>query len=558
MDKTQYLRAVSEVCEVLKKFSLETAVSGEVVQIRKDLEEYACRVLVIGSFNAGKSAFLNELLERELLEEAQIPETAIATEICFSEEEYIEAVSEDGKRQRFRITEGKKFSPKDWRHLVYHVNCPYLQKHSDLVLVDMPGLDSDYEWHNRAITQYINRGNAYILLVSCEDGTLRASVRDFLQEIRHYPQDIYCFISKTDLKLDSELDGVIRNVERNVQSICGSNTPIECISSRTDSEFREKTETALRYFDSQRLFKAKFAPVFNQLITTASVALYNAANAMTLNTDELNQRISACQENREELVKQLESEKQKMVNKNRREVTPATIRDIEMALNSQVRRFVTALAVSPEAFSSAVNSVLRSALYNANTRVQGSFSNLVSEMDLSFLHDDISEFETSIKASLEKLIAYNQTTQNQEKLLQDGKRVYEVVTGILAIATDFINPLLEIAIVMLPSIISMFSDCRKQEQEAELERKIRNAIIPQIVEQLTPEVEEALQETLESMLLELESQVSQLIQAEEVALEQAQDEKRQYEKDFEAFQQGIYNAMEKLEEMRAKMEENDE
>lgn len=555
MDKKQYLESIIIVEEILKEYGLEKVIYDEVTRIRRDLDEYACRVLVIGSFNAGKSAFLNVLLNRDLMEEAQIPETAIAAEIYYDEEEYIEAIGENGIRKRFSISDASQLSPKDWRYLVYHVNCQYLQQHPDLVLVDMPGLDSNLEWHNKAITQYVNRGNAFILMVSCEDGTLRASVRDFLQEVRHYPQDLYCFVSKTDLKLDSEVDEVVKTVRRGIERICGSGTPVEHISARNDPNFLEKAEAALQYFDSDMLFNAKFAPAFNKLIYTASIALHNSADAMVMDDSEISQRIEQCKKNRDNLIKQLNDEKKKMIQKNKKEITPSVISDIENALNSQVKKFAAALMVSPEAFSSAVNSVLRTALYNANARIEGSFADLASELDLSFLDTDNSELQASLRAGLEKLIEYNQNVKAEEELIKNSKRIYEVITGVLAIATNFINPILEILIVMLPSVFSLFSGGAKQEKEEELERKIKNAIIPQIVDRLTPEIENAMQETLEAMLAELETQLNQLIVAEEAALEQAQNEKIQCENDFEASRQEIYNVIEKLASMKVELEE---
>lgn len=550
MDKKGYFNAISTIEAVLNRYNLDAAVAEEAKKLRQALNDYACRVLVIGGFNAGKSAFLNTLLDRDLLEEAQIPETAIATEICYDEDEFIEAVNEKGKHQRFQLTEGQKLTPKDWRYLVYHVNCPYLHSHSDLILVDMPGLDSNFEWHNKAIAQYINRGNAYILMVSCEDGTLRASVRDFLQEVRHYPQGLYCFVSKTDLRPKEAVDNVLTAVRTSITKICGENTPVNRISVRDDSNFKEKAEIALRFFDSEKLFNEKYAPVLNGLIDTAVIALRNSAEAMTLNTDELNEKIAKCKENREHLKKQLQEEKRKIVEKNKNEVVPGVLNDIEATLTSQSQRFAVALTVSPEAFSSAVNSVLRTSLYDANRRIQGSFADLVANIDLSFLDENYSELQDAIRGGLENLLCKIQMMQTQEKAFETGKRVYETIAGVLAIVTDFINPILELAIVLLPSVISLFSKGKKQEQEAELERKIRTAIIPQIIDRLTPELESAMQDTLEEMLSNLEDRLNQLIVSEEVALEQTMNEKSQCERDFEGAKQAIYADADKLNSLR--------
>ena len=163
------------------KFQLEDAFSNEIEKLRDAIDEYAFRILMIGGFSAGKSAFLNTLLSREtLLKEDQAPETTIATELVHDEAEFIEAVNAKGEKTRFLIKEGDSLSPKDWRYLIYHVNSPFLKTHPNVILVDMPGLDSNISNHNMAIAQYISKGSAYILLVSCEDGTLKESTSDFL------------------------------------------------------------------------------------------------------------------------------------------------------------------------------------------------------------------------------------------------------------------------------------------------------------------------------------------------------------------------------------------
>lgn len=555
MNRESYYDAISEVEDVLDKYNINEAIAKEVQKIRRDLDDYACRILVVGGFNAGKSAFLNALLDRDILEEAQIPETSIATELCYDKNEFIEAISEDGKRQRFQFAEGRKLMPKDWRYLVYHIDCPYLQNHSDLILVDMPGLDSNYEWHNKAISQYINRGTAYILMVSCEDGTLRASVQSFLQEIRHYHQGLYCFISKTNLRPTEEVDSVQEAVRSSIERICEENTPVSRISVRDDPDFKKKAEIALNYFNSEKLFNDKFAPVLNGLIDTAVIALDNSAKAMTLNDEKLNERITSCQGNRARLKKQLEDEKEKLVRKYKTVVMPAVQNSIMDSLTSHSQRFAAALTVSPEAFSSAVNSVLRTALYDANTKIiRGSFEDLVKDLDLSFLDEDYGELQKAIQGGLENLLSQIQQMESQGKNLENGKRIYEVVTGILAITTDFISPVLELAIVFLPSIFNLISGAKKQEQEAELESKIRTAIIPQIMDRLIPDLELAMHETLDMMLTELENRLNQLIVAEETALEQAKNEKLQHEQKFEEAKQAIYEDADKLQNLRVVLE----
>lgn len=56
---------------------------------------------VIGGFSAGKSSLLNSFLQEEILSVAVTPETALATELHYSTQEYIEAITPSGQSVRF-------------------------------------------------------------------------------------------------------------------------------------------------------------------------------------------------------------------------------------------------------------------------------------------------------------------------------------------------------------------------------------------------------------------------------------------------------------------------
>lgn len=64
----------------------------------------------------------------------------------------------------------------------------------------MPGFNSNIEQHNRAILQYVERGNAYLLVIDCEEGGMKASVLEFVEEIRKYDHNLIIVLSKVDKK----------------------------------------------------------------------------------------------------------------------------------------------------------------------------------------------------------------------------------------------------------------------------------------------------------------------------------------------------------------------
>ena len=88
IEKERYNSDIEKMIEVSDKYEIEK-LKEEFKLLLKESNEFKINILFIGSFSAGKSALLNRLIGKNILEESQAPETAIATELYNSEEEYI-------------------------------------------------------------------------------------------------------------------------------------------------------------------------------------------------------------------------------------------------------------------------------------------------------------------------------------------------------------------------------------------------------------------------------------------------------------------------------------
>ena len=469
VDKHAYSDKLDAIQEIIKRRQLEAPVVDDLHGLRENLRDYAFRILMIGGFSSGKSAFLNTLLDREaLLKESQAPETTIATELVYDEAEFVEAVSASGEHKRFLLEDAATLSPVDWRYLIYHVRCQFLKEHPNLVFVDMPGLDSSIEYHNKAIAQYISKGSAYILLVSCEDGTLKRSTSEFLQEVTQYPQSITCFVSKTDLRPEEETLRTVEQIRNEIAVIYGDTVPVQPLSVY-DKDFAGKVEKELGRFDPQKLFELRFRPAVNALIATCRTALQTACDALSLDTHELNREIESCKAARDRLKQKLAQEKEELERKYGRQVIPAVLSDVEQALAQQAERLTSALTVSPDAFNAAVNSILRPVLYNSSQKnISASFDEFVEHINpADFSIGDGEALQQSVRDGLELLRGYAESLrQNGEESQsrKDGKQIYQIVTGALAILTDFINPVLELIIVFLPTIFDLIKKLNQKAQ----------------------------------------------------------------------------------------------
>ena len=93
---TSYFDAAALIEEISKKYNFDTE-TEQIEKVTADMSGFRLKILFSGGFSTGKSAAINTLLDRPLLKESLTPETAIASELIYDEDEYVEVVSKNGK-----------------------------------------------------------------------------------------------------------------------------------------------------------------------------------------------------------------------------------------------------------------------------------------------------------------------------------------------------------------------------------------------------------------------------------------------------------------------------
>lgn len=554
IDKKSIRTRLDSIMQVMSSLHLQNEnLEQEYYRIAEEIDQYSFRILMTGGFSSGKSTFLNLLLGRDLLKVNQTPETAIATELVYGPQEYLEAVDNQGKIQTFPLDCDTVFLPKDWRYLVYHVNADFLRENPDIVLVDMPGLDSNVEWHNKAIAQYIARGSAFLLFVGCDDGTLRKSVGDFLQEVASYPQSVSCFVSKCDLRPPQQVEEVRQQISRDIVRLYREPVPLETIS-YDDSDFQSKAQKALLSFNAQLLFEKKFSGEIDAFVSLCKSVVQTARMSQQLNVSDLDDKIKELTQTEKKLTDEFEQQKTEIKRKYMQRVLPAIREDLEQALMMKLDQLTNALTVSSEAFNALANRVIRTVLYKSTQQhIEESFDEFINQLDLSFLEDqDNAALKEAMTQGL-RLVASDLEGLRQssaEKSKMDGrfKQVYQGVASVLAIATDVVNPLIELLIVFLPTILDLFSGWDRQSKYDDLRNKVQSSVIPQILEKLDPEVEDAVCKIRDAGLAELEEKAKCVLDTQRAALQDCKKQKEQREKTYEDGLKTYDNALHALDD----------
>lgn len=554
IDKNRLKGILTKFNSIMAEQNLLGTITNDTERVSASIDGYSFRVLMIGGFSSGKSAFLNTLLGRELLKEAQAPETTIATELRYDKEEYIEAFTSNDDSIRFEIGNLPDIVPEDWRFLVYHIDAPFLQANPDITFVDMPGIDSNLEQHNKAIAQYIPKASAYILLVNCADGTLKKSTEDFLGEVAQYPQSLACFASMTDLRTAENVATVCAQIEAEIKKVYGSQIPVTPISVY-DEDFKEKASMALSQFNPQDLFEKKFEGELKALMSLGKSILQTAYDAQSLDVSAIDRRISELETTKSELIKKLDQEKAAISRKYNKQVIPAILLDLERALEAKADQLATALTVSHEAFNASVNSIIRSTLYTSTEQhIENSFEEFVNSFNLSFLNEDNEELKNAIMEGLHLVSTYITQYRESFQTYENNnsaaiKKTFSGVAAAVAITTNFINPLIELVIVFLPTIMDLFSGINRQAQFEELKRKVQLVVVPEIVSKLTPQITMAVCETRDSLISEIECKMKEILDAQEETLKKCKEEKATATQEFEIAQAKIKDGISALDDV---------
>lgn len=524
------------------------------------------KVMFIGRFNAGKSALINALLGRQdFLKEEDAPETAIATELKYGAEETYYAFLSNGVCKK--ITKHRDFKPEDCDHVEYYIPSPNLKLLGDYTIVDTPGIDSGIDGHEKALTAYVGKGSAYILVVDITDGTISQNTLNRLAELTNYSSRLGLVLNKADLKTENECDKIRQTVEATL-SANGLDCPLT-VTSKFDGELAKKLTEIISHFQAQEAFDEHL----KKALLLGSISIRNVLKAVQssiyLDTFDVDKDILKLKES-QQYLKDSFANQRKQFEENSSSITMGIVNNIRAELLSKADVVADALISGGQCGLSAiitetVRPVIIASMKDLTTNELDEavhnidFSGCLSAPVSKSLEDVLVQSAQNIKGMIEN----GTFTKAMESLLQqdenekkddDGvnkKQLYQIVTGIVAITTDVIAPWLEVVIILLPNIIALCKSLFGRNEHDRLKEIFVNNIIPQITQKLFDPLDKAVRTSQKNLLEHLEALMSEKLNAVEAALRQAQARRDGQIQNFEDQKQQLISeiaSLEKLEE----------
>lgn len=495
---------------------------------------------VIGGFSAGKSSLLNSFLQEDILSVAVTPETALATELHYSTQEYIEAITPSGECVRFEKSQMEQLKNKasEFSYAKLYLNKQCLKDIEPLVLVDMPGFESPLASHNKAIFEYIRRGVYFVILQSVEHGNITASVRREIDNLLTFERKFSFFLSKSNLKPQSELEDVKSFVQEQLSDYFDYEGQVECIGKDGGANLAKIISTLNPNAIIEDLYLTGLKDRFSQIKQTINTHI-------TALSQDKEQNAKDIQDLKDGLQK-LEQQRDSLIAQAQERYSDTNISKIINGVNNALNRGLNEIAQSymsggDSALDSTINSIVKTTLAQ---EVKTSMEHIGEDVIHAFgkqLADTISTIQRlSLSDAICNVIDVKKLGGTAATLFTNATESMAKYGGIVGIIgrlgvfiSPIVTPLLTAIVSLLPTLVQLLFGDTEQKKLESVKNALLTQVFPQILAELRaklpPELQEQTTKLIESISQEFAEQIAQKLQAMEAAQSELESKKQEIE-----------------------------
>ncbi len=529
------IRALTELKDINGVYGLSVEYIDDIL---REIPEAKVCTPIIGKFSSGKSALVNTLLgySRKILKEDITPETAVPAEIVYSgDRDYVRLYMGNGNCEEVGLEEYRKMETD--ANTVSHVRIglqnSFLEKIPDVMLVDMPGFESGFEIHNKAIDNYLPKSLVYMVAFPADDLIVRASVGNILKELVLNEMPICVVVTKDD-KCNDAFEETLFNLKESLKRYIGDRDIKICRTSSFTGEADEVREFLEDIQEqSQSILSKKFQSGTLSALDNTESYLKTLLKSRELGESELD-------EEEEKIGRQLNLlEDGYATEKDDFDTQTADIveeikMDVREALEAEEPTFVT-MTMNKQSINEHLNSVVRNAVNTSVSerlipkmerylkRVKKCFNGEgIGDVRINF-HYDIKESESGITTSVVAIVA-------------------GLVLGV---------PILGLIAAGITALVNkQKAEKQREEMRGEIRMKLQSEVYPQIMREVEHGIQTAVTEQIKLMNTSIEDEFARQRSTLEKAMTDVRTRIDDEKKDKEQYVIAIQDDLAKLEELR--------
>lgn len=533
-----------------------TAEAASDAALLEELSRFRIRVPVIGKFSAGKSTLLNTFLgyRTTLLAEDILPETAIPAELCYGDEDRVLLYSaeKDAPPVEWTVRDflHNRPTPDDARKVRLELNNRKLAQIPQIDLVDMPGFDSGYQDHNRILDEYLPGSNAYILVFSADDATLKNNLSSILKELKLREKEfpLCVVLTRTGRCAPQELDELTEKLETSLKKLV--TVPFSIY--RVERDDPGSADCLLNFLgDLQEnygvLLERHYHSAVLARLERAGLYLRERIRNQELSESDCASQAQRIQAEMERLRTSVEQQKNKF-RASLPQCAELILADVEEMLRRKKHSYVQTL-IKGTSIDNRLNEDVRAAV------IQGVQTHFEPK-----LHAYLAQVETQIQSTLHLLSSPGLSGSGAAEALGAGLGMGVAAGGAAAalsstgalgtllsssaltagLATSLGASAVAVAVPVIGAVVAGITallvwahrKAREKEQMDKLDAELESSVFPQLLNQLAQTLENALDETMRKA----EAAIDQEIQEKQQLLQKALDDvsARQAREDAEA------------------------
>ena len=525
--KKQFLDYIGEVKNIISTLEIS---DNKLSEIQRNITDAELIVPVVGGFSAGKSTLLNSFLGNEILPTAVTPETALATELRYSDSNYIEAVTASGAVERHQLADFARLkdNAQNFKNLRVYLNNENLKAIQPLVLVDMPGFDAPIENHNQAILNYLERGVFFVFLTSIEDGNITLSMKREIDNLQQIGKGFAFCISKTNLRAPDDVKAVQQKIAEQLEDDFDYTGQIALL----DMDGGNNLKNILTAVNPDELFKLLFIDELRENYTGLIQSINVKISTFKSDRKEIEETLSALQNS----LQGIEAKKQSAINDVEQRYSRDSVSVINQAVTSailqQKMRLVDLAINNQGAFERELNDITKNALLSAvQTRFRAISQDLIEEMG-NGINAQLATLPDGGLAGIAMDVLANSGADAFGKVANTAlKSISKAIMGKVTSATlkallGSVFGIVSAVLLFLPEIISLFTKGEKERRQREqVEQAIINNVIPQIQQQLNTVLPDLMNQNITALINQVSEQFEEQLQQKRNEIEAAEAEK---------------------------------